>query len=236
MPRAPEPDRVNQLAGKISGECRHPSSKTDGGARYIRGQLIECRIAFASQQLTYPTMRSPTTQPATQRKRLSFSHPSRNGLFTSTTPLAVALPPGHFLSLPATHASPQPHTAISAPAAHADTYTSAQTVTPHLGATNLAPNVSTTASADFEVDVRTGFLPFDAAIERLPARYAVWEEALWAARGEGVVGQCLRLGVDGIKEQVWRKGVEEVSNLPARERHILTWRNIDAHPLPRFAA
>ncbi|KAI5453948.1 hypothetical protein NCC49_004943 [Naganishia albida] len=154
-------------------------------------------------------MRSPTTQSTGQRQRLSFSHPSRNGLFTSPAPPAIALPPGHFLSLPATHAAPQPNTS-STPAAYADTFTNAQTITPHLAAGNLAPNVSTTASADFEVDVRTGFLPFDAAVERLPAAYAVWEEALWAARGEGVVGQSLRLGVDGMKEQVWRKGVEEM--------------------------
>lgn len=116
------------------------------------------------------------------------------------------------MSLPATHAAPQPNTSFT-PAAYADTFTNAQTITPHLAAGNLAPNVSTTASADFEVDVRTGFLPFDAAVERLPAAYAVWEEALWAARGEGVVGQSLRLGVDGMKEQVWRKGIEEVSIL-----------------------
>ena len=155
-----------------------------------------------------PTMRSPTYQSASKRQRLSFSHPNRNGLFAAspaTSQPAVALPPGHFLSLPATHATPSPA------AARTDTHTNAHTVTPHLPASNLAPNVSTTASADFEVDVRTGFLPFDAAVERLPSEYDVWEEALWAARGEGVAGQNLRLGGDGIREQVWRKGVEEVS-------------------------
>jgi indoleamine 2,3-dioxygenase len=163
-------------------------------------------------------MRSPTYQPAGQRQRLSFSHPNRNGLFAATSSTAqptVALPPGHFLSLPATHATPSPATAYS------ETHTSAQTVTPHLAATNLAPNVSTTASADFEVDVRTGFLPFDAAVERLPPGFDVWEEALWAARGEGVVGQNLRLGGDGLREQVWRKGIEEVSLVRVQQGRCL---------------
>ncbi|KAJ9105457.1 hypothetical protein QFC21_001828 [Naganishia friedmannii] len=160
-------------------------------------------------------MRPTTTQQGAQRKRLSFSYPSRNGLFAATTPFtapAITLPPGHFLALPPTHAAPSaPSTTTST---HADIPTSAQTVTPNLAASNLAPNTSTTASADFEVDVRTGFLPFDAAVERLPAEYTVWEEALWAARGEGVVGQGLALGVDGLKEQVWRKGIEEMPVLP----------------------
>lgn len=156
-------------------------------------------------------MRPTNAQPGAQRKRLSFSYPSRNGLFAATTSPApaITLPPGHFLALPPTHAAPSP--SLTTTNTHADAPTSAQTVTPNLAASNLAPNTSTTASADFEVDVRTGFLPFDAAIERLPSEYAVWEEALWAARGEGVVGQGLGLGVDGLKEQVWRKGIEEVS-------------------------
>ncbi|KAJ9120703.1 hypothetical protein QFC22_002634 [Naganishia vaughanmartiniae] len=156
-------------------------------------------------------MRPTTNQAGAQRKRLSFSYPSRNGLFAATTPStasAINLPPGHFLALPPTHAAPSPPSASSS--THADVPTSAQTVTPYLAASNLAPNTSTTASADFEVDVRTGFLPFDAAVDKLPVEYAVWEEALWAARGEGVVGQGLGLGVDGFKEQVWRKGIDEM--------------------------
>ncbi|KAJ9108146.1 hypothetical protein QFC19_002614 [Naganishia cerealis] len=173
-------------------------------------------------------MRPSTTQPGTQRKRLSFSHPSRNGLFPavagapSTTP--IALPPGHFLALPPTHAA-APASTTTAHHHDVDVQTSAQTVTPNLAAGNLAPNTSTTASADFEVDVRTGFLPFDAAVDRLPAEYEVWEEALWAARGEGVVGQNLRLGVDGLQEQVWRKGIEEL--IPSRR--------VDACALHPFA-
>ncbi len=106
-------------------------------------------------------------------------------------------PPDHFLSLPPTH------------------FDNLTPLNPTLNSSHStllqAVNTATTASADFDVDVRTGFLPPDAPIKRLDGIWSVWEEALWSARGEGKVGGQLRLG-GGVRESAWRVGVEEVSS------------------------
>jgi len=71
--------------------------------------------------------------------------------------------------------------------------------------------VASLASADFEVDVRTGFLPATKNVERLPEAWEVWEEALDAARGGGMEGKSLMLGGGGDREDLWRAGIETVS-------------------------
>ncbi|KAL1408786.1 hypothetical protein Q8F55_005599 [Vanrija albida] len=111
-------------------------------------------------------------------------------------PLA-ALPPGHFLALPPTFSN-DPNTSLS--------------TTSH-AAPGLAPNVASLAAADFDVDVRTGFLPGSANVARLPAPYDVWEEALDAAAGSRV-GDGLRLnGGREDKEMSWRTAVASLPTL-----------------------
>jgi indoleamine 2,3-dioxygenase len=114
-----------------------------------------------------------------------------------------ALPPGHFLSLPPSFAGPS----NSAPS-------SGQTTSAHTS-NGLAPNIASLASADFEVDVRTGFLPADRNVERLGGRWVVWEEALDAARGAGP-GDGVLLGGKRDRELLWRKGVESVCFIAAQ--------------------
>ncbi|KAL7420834.1 hypothetical protein Q5752_004787 [Cryptotrichosporon argae] len=104
-----------------------------------------------------------------------------------------ALPPGHFLALPPTFAT------------HSSTTTASH-------ASHLAPNVASLAAADFDVDVRTGFLPATPNIARLTGPYVVWEEALDAASGEGI-GHGLRLG-GGDKEEQWRAAVRAMQTVP----------------------
>jgi indoleamine 2,3-dioxygenase len=119
----------------------------------------------------------------------------------SQTPLIsrAPLPPGHFLSLPPSFAQPTPSYPSGAPPTSAHT------------SNGLAPNVASLASADFEVDVRTGFLPATKNVERLPEAWEVWEEALDAARGGGMEGKSLMLGGGGDREDLWRAGIETVS-------------------------
>jgi indoleamine 2,3-dioxygenase len=113
------------------------------------------------------------------------------------------LPASHFLSLPPSLIAPSIDN-LNPLTSHATTSSIAN---------SHAVNTATTASADFDVDVRTGFLPFEPAIDRLPQRWSVWEEALRAARGAGIPGQGLKLG-GGKREEAWRKGIREMPVLP----------------------
>jgi indoleamine 2,3-dioxygenase len=109
----------------------------------------------------------------------------------------TALPPGHFLALPPSFAGPSD----AAPS-------SSQTTAAHTS-NGLAPNIASLASADFDVDVRTGFLPADKNVDRLSGRWEVWEEAMDAARGEGP-GDGLIIGASRERELLWRRGVQSV--------------------------
>lgn len=133
------------------------------------------------------------------------------GKQTASAP-QFTLPPTHFLSLPPTHAV-APGTGDNTAFLH---NTSDVTTSSAAAGHNLAVNTATTASADFDVDVRTGFMPPEPPVKRLPSQYDVWEQALWSARGEGRVGQSLRLGESqrekyiGSKEEAWRTGIQEM--------------------------
>ena len=109
--------------------------------------------------------------------------------------LPFALPPGHFLSLPPSFAQPD-QSSGSGTASHASN--------------GLAPNVASLAAADYDVDVRTGFLPGTTNLTRLPSDWDLWEDALSAARGDAA-GQGLRLGGSGPNDRLWRRGIETVS-------------------------
>lgn len=100
-------------------------------------------------------------------------------------PPTSLLPSNHFLSLP-----PSFTASLSSPSS-----------------SSAAPNTTTLASADFEVDVRTGFLPGEAGLSQLPVEYMVWERLVEEAKegfGEGSLG----VGMGG---EEWRERVREVS-------------------------
>ncbi|RXK41929.1 hypothetical protein M231_00650 [Tremella mesenterica] len=119
----------------------------------------------------------------------------------------ISLPPGHFLSLPPSYADQTPSYPSGIPSTSAHT------------SQGLAPNVASLASADFEVDVRTGFLPAERNVDRLPVEWDLWEEALRAARGEDV-GDGLRLGGGREREALWRKGIESMPILSTTNLRI----------------
>ena len=110
---------------------------------------------------------------------------------------SISLPPNHFLSLAPSFTQPNA------------LYPSGSPSTSSAASNGLAPNTASLASADFEVDVRTGFLPATKNVERLSGEYEVWEEALDAARGSAVGGGVM-LGGKREKDQLWRAGVESV--------------------------
>lgn len=112
---------------------------------------------------------------------------------------SISLPPNHFLSLAPSFSQPNALYPSGAPS------------TSSAASNGLAPNTASLASADFEVDVRTGFLPATKNVERLSGEYEVWEEALDAARGSEVGGGVMLGGKRG-KDQLWRAGVESVSD------------------------
>ena len=115
-------------------------------------------------------------------------------------PSHAGLPPGHFLSLPPSYSQPSAQFSSGVPSTSAHT------------SGGLAPNIASLAGADFDVDVRTGFLPATLNVERLPSEWEIWEAALDAARGNGVVGETsLRIGGGRDRDQLWRSGIESVS-------------------------
>lgn len=117
--------------------------------------------------------------------------------------MTVSLPPGHFLNLLPSLGNNSQHGATT-------------TTTTRSSSSTHAVNTASTASADFDVDVRTGFMPFDAPPDTLPSAWAVWEQALQVARGGGLAGNGLSLG-GGPKEQAWRRGIEEMPVLSVHQ-------------------
>ncbi|KAL7413731.1 Indoleamine 2,3-dioxygenase [Mrakia frigida] len=106
-----------------------------------------------------------------------------------------SLPSGHFLSL-------------------APTFTSSLT---NPSSSSLAPSTSTLASADFEVDVRTGFLPGEPGLSQLPREYAVWERLLEEAK-EGAV-KVGGGGEEGSGDR-WRSQLEQMPILLLPPHHL----------------
>ena len=98
------------------------------------------------------------------------------------------LSPDHFLALP------RPDTALGPPAGTVDT--------------------TTLAAHDFDVDTRTGFMPPQPPLSRLPDPWQPWEEAL-----DDAVSARLQLGdkkdltqKDQERSARWRARVREVSS------------------------
>jgi indoleamine 2,3-dioxygenase len=94
------------------------------------------------------------------------------------------LPPDHFLSLPRPGVS-------------------------YLG---VVPDTSTLAAHDFDVDIRTGFMPPQPPLSRLPPQYEPWEQVL-----ESATAQRLKLGErddltekDRMDSATWQQTVQDV--------------------------
>ncbi|WWC99605.1 hypothetical protein V866_006509 [Kwoniella sp. B9012] len=121
--------------------------------------------------------------------------PKRSPSPVPSSPMTHQLPPNHFLSLQPSFA--QPTVAFPSGVPSTSSHES------H----GQAPNTASLASADFEVDVRTGFLPGSKNVERLTGRYEVWEEALDAAKGSQP-GSGLIIGGQREQENLWRNGIQ----------------------------
>ncbi|KAH9847246.1 tryptophan 2,3-dioxygenase [Lenzites betulinus] len=99
-----------------------------------------------------------------------------------------------------------------------------------------APDTSTLAAHDYDVDTRTGFMPPEPPLARLPSAWAPWEEVL-----EDAIESKLQLaekpGVsdeEHAKSERWRNRVRELPILPTadlkssevllrRAHHVLAW-------------
>jgi indoleamine 2,3-dioxygenase len=99
----------------------------------------------------------------------------------------ASLPPNHFLSLP------RPDVLIGPPAGVVDT--------------------TTLAAHDFDVDTRTGFMPPDPPLARLPSQWEPWEQLLDDAQAHR-----LQLGSksdiideEKARSESWRARVRQVS-------------------------
>ena len=115
-----------------------------------------------------------------------------------SSPRPIPLPPNHFLS------QPRPDPLSSA----RQSSSSSITVVRHPGAVDT----STLAAHDFDVDTRTGFMPPQPPLARLPPLWEPWEELL-----EDAVRKMLRHAensdlTESDKEvaRSWRKDVEDV--------------------------
>ena len=73
-------------------------------------------------------------------------------------------------------------------------------------------DTTTLAAHDFDVDTRTGFMPPQAPLRRLPVDWEPWEEALDDAAGRKLqLGDKLDLDEgEKINSEVWRVRVREV--------------------------
>ncbi|KAF8529802.1 Indoleamine 2,3-dioxygenase [Gautieria morchelliformis] len=128
------------------------------------------------------------------------------------------LPPDHFLSLPR----------------------------PGVSFLGVVPDTSTLAAHDFDVDIRTGFMPPQPPLSRLPPQYEAWEEVL-----ERATAQRLKLGErDDLTEEdransaTWRQTVRDMPTLCTadlatsevmlrRAHHVLTFvLHFYVHTLP----
>lgn len=107
-------------------------------------------------------------------------------------------------------------------------------------------DTTTLAAHDFDVDTRTGFMPPQAPLRRLPVDWEPWEEAL-----DDAVGRKLQLGDrldldegEKVNSEVWRVSVRELPILPItqlkkskvllrRAHHVLGWiMHFYIHSLP----
>ncbi|KAG1887085.1 Indoleamine 2,3-dioxygenase [Suillus subluteus] len=80
-------------------------------------------------------------------------------------------------------------------------------------------DTSTLAAHDFDVDTRTGFMPPDPPLSRLPAQWELWETALDAAMQEKLQ-LAVKLGLTAEEKnssESWREHVRQLPVLPMSE-------------------
>jgi len=84
-----------------------------------------------------------------------------------------------------------------------------------LGPPPGAPDTTTLAAHDFDVDARTGFMPPQPPLSRLPIEWEPWESTL-----ESAVNQRLQLGdipqlslEETAKSAAWRNHVQNVRRM-----------------------
>ncbi|KZT23296.1 tryptophan 2,3-dioxygenase [Neolentinus lepideus HHB14362 ss-1] len=107
--------------------------------------------------------------------------------------MADYLSPAHFLSLPRPDAQ--------------------------VGTPQGVPDTSTLAAADFDVDNRTGFMPPQPALARLPSDWDIWEEVM-----EEAITKKIKLGSredlteeDKEASERWRERVRQMPVLPTED-------------------
>jgi indoleamine 2,3-dioxygenase len=81
-----------------------------------------------------------------------------------------------------------------------------------LGPPTGVPDTTTLAAHDFDVDTRTGFMPPEEPLTRLPDRWGVWEDTLDVAlKARLQLGEKLRISQEEIAQSnSWRRLVREV--------------------------
>ncbi|KAA1476277.1 Indoleamine 2,3-dioxygenase [Dentipellis sp. KUC8613] len=117
---------------------------------------------------------------------------------------------------------------------------------PHDGRQEGVVDTTTLAAHDFDVDTRTGFMPPDPPLARLPERWEQWEALLDAAQREKLqLGKRAGLGEeDKARSERWRARIRELPTLGTAElnqselllrraHHVLAWiMHFYIHSLP----
>jgi hypothetical protein len=118
------------------------------------------------------------------------------------------LPPNHFLSV----SQPPPFAFPSGPLAASSTTPLAPTNDHALASTGPSFDTSTLAAHDFDVDARTGFMPPQPPLARLPDMWTEWENALEdACKRKLELGTKSSLTIEQAEESSeWRKRIRQV--------------------------
>lgn len=82
-------------------------------------------------------------------------------------------------------------------------------------------DTSTLAAADYDVDIRTGFMPPTPPVARLPAEFEVWESTLEEACGRLKLGQDTPSDEELELSEKWRSRTRQVGSCFSRDRHAL---------------
>jgi|HubBroStandDraft_3_1064219.scaffolds.fasta_scaffold01937_6 indoleamine 2,3-dioxygenase len=101
-------------------------------------------------------------------------------------------------------------------------------------------DVSTVAAADYDVDVRSGFMPPTEPVARLDGDFGIWEDVLDAALGRVKLASDLADASEDEKSFVgrWRDQVRQVRNdyqILVGCKFTISFTTVDAYDLCRFA-
>lgn len=139
---------------------------------------------------TRPAIFHPADQPSQPRRKRTGRPVIFLLLDYSPTPYTIALmallPPNHFLALP------RPDVPIGPPAGVVDT--------------------TTLAAHDFDVDTRTGFMPPEPPLVRLPLQWEFWEQLLDDAQVHSLqLGNKVDItDAEKAQSESWRARVRQV--------------------------